>query len=287
MLLGVFSLFAFVPLPSHFRANGVVRSDPYARVYAGSPGRVSELLIPSGNVVSEGEPLLSLSNFELHRQIDLARLELAAALAQQHEALEVDPAHHLGLKGYIEAARARLKKLEAEREELVVRAPASGRWIAPELITMRGVTIRRGMELGVVQGEGEHYLAAEVGQSDVSRLFGERMPELEVKVRGQEKFTMAVSRLQAIPAEQLAETEGRSASAARSGLRERVAGVDPGLSAPSTEPIFEVRAFLAPQKQGYLVHGQQGVARFELPWEPLLFRWTRSLRQLFQRNYRV
>lgn len=63
--------------------------------------------------------------------------------------------------------------------------------------------------------------------------------------------------------------------------------MDAKRSALSTEPFFEVRAFLIPQAGAVLVHGQQGVARIDLPWEPLLSQWVRSLRQLFQRNYRV
>jgi putative peptide zinc metalloprotease protein len=283
----ILALCAFVPLPSYFRANGVIRSDPYAGVFAGSPGVVIEVIAVSGELVTEGTPLVRLSNFELLREIDIARADLEGALVRERDALARDQAQRLSLAGYIEAAKARLRKLEDQREELVVTAPASGRWIAPDLITMRGSTIGRGRQLGVVQGEGDHYLAAEVGQSDVSRLFGESVPGLEVKVRGQEKYTMAVASLRAIPAEQHAESERASSPAARAGMRERVAGVDPGLSALSSEPIFEVRAFLDPQSEGYLLHGQQAVARFELPWEPLLSRWARSLRQLFQRNYRV
>ena len=31
-----------------------------------------------------------------------------------------------------------------------------------------------------------------------------------------------------------------------------------------------------------LLHGQTGVIRFALPWEPLLSQWTRKVRQMFQ-----
>ena len=53
------------------------------------------------------------------------------------------------------------------------------------------------------------------------------------------------------------------------------------------EPFFEVRATLASDGSGTLRHGRSGVIRFDLPAEPLLPRWIRSLRQLLQRRYQV
>jgi putative peptide zinc metalloprotease protein len=284
LLVGTAAGIAFVPAPSHFRAEGVVRSDSFARVYVEALGDVTEILAPSGTVVTAGQELVRLKNFELEREIELAKLDLAKAVAQQREALELDPVRYLSLEGYLKAAAARVEKLTTQKDSLVVRAPGTGRWIAPEIVRLLGATLPKGIELGVVQGESRHYLAAEVRQADVARLFGGNINGSGVKVRGQEQLTMAVSDLQAIPADRTQHSPQEPAGRQRRG---GLAGMDPSRSTLSSEPIFEVRAFLVPQAQFPLVHGQQGVARLDLPWEPLLSQWVRSLRQLFQRNYRV
>jgi hypothetical protein len=54
-----------------------------------------------------------------------------------------------------------------------------------------------------------------------------------------------------------------------------------------TEPVFEIRATLKPEEGVRLLHGQLAVARMSLPAEPLLSQWTRQLRQLFQKGYKL
>jgi hypothetical protein len=247
-------------------------------------GEMSEILAPSGTVVSKGQALVRLTNFELGRQIEIARLDIEKASAQQREAFERDPVRFLSLEGYLEAARTRLEELSEQKESLVVRATGAGRWIAPELGRLLGATLQRGIELGAVEGTGRLSLAAEVRQADVARLFGGNIYGSGVKVRGQENLTLAVSDLQAIPADR---TPPASSNASGSRTPANGRAGQPGANAMTSEPFFEVRAYLAPQPQCQLVHGQRGVARLDLPWEPLLSQWVRSLRQLFQRNYRV
>ncbi len=284
IIVGIFSVLAFVPLPSHFRASGTVRSDPYSGVFAGTSGVLSEILIPSGSMVEKGEALASMASFELEQEFQFVKLDQVKAQAQRRDALEADPVRYLSLESYMEALEARLDKLAAQKKALIIRAPVDGRWIAPELGAYQGATLQRGVELGMVQGADVHYLAAEVRQADVARLFGGKVEKSGVKIRGQEGFTMAVSDLQAIPSNRSLEADG----ARRPGGADRLDRVEASQKSQlSSEPFFEVRAFLVPKETSYLVHGQEGVARIDLPWEPLLPRWVRSIRQLFQRNYRV
>jgi putative peptide zinc metalloprotease protein len=282
----VLAVLALVPAPNHFRAAGVVRADPFSRVYAGASGRLTEILTPSGTVVEAGQPLALMVNEELDREVELVALDLKKVAAQKREALEADPVRHLSLEGYQDALRIRLEKLKEQKDQLVIRAPTAGRWISPEILTVLGATLQRGLELGVVQGEGRHYMAAVVRQADVARLFGGNVTATEIKVRGQEGITLSVSDLQAIPADHQANRIDRP-GAGPGEIMGGVAGMDSSRGALSSEPFFEVRAYLVPQPGSYLVHGQQGVARLVLPWEPLLSQWMRSIRQLFQRNYRV
>ncbi|TLD71940.1 peptidase M50 [Phragmitibacter flavus] len=282
MVLG--AAISLVPMPSHFRANGVIRSDPFARVYAGSAGDLVEMLVPSGTVVVEGQPLVRMVSFDLDQEIKLLQLDLRRLETLKRDALETDPVRHLSLQEYQQALVVRQQKLADQKASLLVRAPVAGRWISPELGTVVGATLQRGTELGVVQGEEKFYMAAVVRQAEVARLFGGNIQKTGVKVRGQEAKTLAVSDLQAIPADHPGENGRQNSNQPQA---QGVAGMDAGRQAMSSEPFFEVRAFLVPDSTCMLVHGQQGIARLDLPWEPLLSQWLRSLRQLFQRNYRV
>ena len=296
----IFVILAFVPVPSHFRANGVVRSEVYARIYTGTSGELVEVVAPSGDMVVAGTPLLRLQSFELEQEIRLAQMDLKVAEADNRAALEADPVRFMTMASYLEALQSRLARLEADRMELLVRAPCDGRWLAPGLGASIGSVMRKGQELGTVQGEDSHYFSAVVRQRDVGRLFSGNIEATEVKVMGQEQRTLTVSDIQAIPAEQ-----GVLPSAAlgvRSGGTTGVQATEDNISRRSStglgladsargtqtmEPFFEVRAILQPSSGDILLHGQGGVARLELPWEPLLAQWSRSIRQLFQRNYRL
>jgi hypothetical protein len=54
-----------------------------------------------------------------------------------------------------------------------------------------------------------------------------------------------------------------------------------------TEPIFEIRAQLKPDTHVKLLHGQRAVVRMTLESTPLAAQWWRSLRQTFQRTYKL
>ena len=280
---GLIALLSLVPFPNYFRADGVVRSQSYARVYAGTPGKLAEILTPSGTIVEQGQPLARFVSFELDQEIAIAELDLKRTIIQLRDALETDSALHLSLKTYVETLRAQLKKLQQDKARLTVKSPVSGRWISPELVTSLNTTINRGQQLGVVQGEGDHYISAVIRQVDVSRIFRGKLEQQTVKIRGQEFATLSVSKIRAIPAD-YKDDSSRSRGQPRSN---RLAGLDPASDTLSKEPFFELRAFLVSSPGVFLVHGQQGVARFELPWEPLMSQWHRRIRQLFQRNYRV
>lgn len=301
IILGSLGFMAFIPMPSHFRADGVVRSNPFAHVYSGTSGALVEILTPSGTMVEEGTPLVKLQSFELEQETKLVGLDWNIAEAHSRAALELDPVRFLTMQGYFKALRSRLDRLQEEKVSLIVRASCKGRWVAPEINTLVGTTVARGVELGVIQGEENHYFSAVVRQGDVARLFSGNVKETEVKVLGQEQKTLAVAELQAIPAER-----GQLPSAALGVMGGGTSSVDSkddnidrrgasglglsesgGKGTKTTEPFFEVRATLEPSKEAFLVHGQRGVARINLPWEPLLTQWARSVRQLFQRNYRI
>jgi hypothetical protein len=66
-----------------------------------------------------------------------------------------------------------------------------------------------------------------------------------------------------------------------------VASDDNGQGNKSAEPFFEVVGRLDPNRDVALLDGRSGRISFQLPAEPLLPRWVRSLWQLLQKRYEI
>ncbi|MGN7614439.1 peptidase M50, partial [Magnetococcales bacterium HHB-1] len=69
LFLSLTSLIFWVPFAERFRAPGVVQAKDHLQVVNDSPGYVTEIFIPSGQIVEQGTPLLKLSNRELELDI--------------------------------------------------------------------------------------------------------------------------------------------------------------------------------------------------------------------------
>ncbi|MCX8495115.1 MAG: hypothetical protein ORN51_02915 [Akkermansiaceae bacterium] len=293
-----------LPVPNHFRAEGVVRAEPFARVYAGTEGHLVRLLAPSGTVVKRGTALLELANEELtHESVSLAA-EQRRAEVQARQALEEDPVRYASLQPYFHALSVRRDKLDRDLKSLLVLAPCDGLWLAPDAGLYRGGMLRRGLELGVVQGEKEFYISAVVKQDDASRLFTKhQVSETEVKVRGQEGISLGINDFKALPAEREslpsaalgllgggnAAVETKGSNDGRSLAGRGLVDAEQAKGTKATEPVFEIRARLAVDANSRirLAHGQRVVTRMTLPAEPLMWQWVRTIRQLFQRTYQL
>ena len=279
----VLAFLAFVPMPNHFRADGIVSASPYVQVFAGSGGRLAELTVPSGRMVEKDDVLLRLENPDLSNERKLVAAQLESARVRLREARVDDPARFLSVEKLVTALADRLHALDEEISRLIVRAPAAGRWLAPELGETRGQILLKGQMLGAVQGLGQHRFIAVVRQGDVARVFSGKVRENEVKILGQEGRVVSLAKVDALPAER-----ERLPSAALGMMGGGGIGVDAkGGGTDATEPVFELRGDFPSDAPVVLNHGQRGVIRFSLPWEPYLSQWERALRQLFQRRYRI
>ena len=299
---GILAFLCLVPLPNHFRADGVVRAEPFSRVYSGADGVIQKVLVTSGSMVEAGTPLLQMDNPELPHYVEMLDGEQRHADVQARLALEEDPVQYGAMPPYFKALAVRREKLKADAASLTVRAPCAGRWLAPDLGLYVGAVVPRGLELGVVQGEGSFSVSAVVKQDDVSRLFTtQQVKETEVRVRGQEGLVVPVTQFTALPAERESlpsaalgilgggteNVEARRPNEARTLPGKGLVEAEKGKGTHATEPVFEIRAVLGAHPQVNLTHGERAVARMTLPSEPLMSQWMRQVRQLFQRNYQL
>ncbi|MBL9140131.1 MAG: hypothetical protein JNK85_29950 [Verrucomicrobiales bacterium] len=284
-LAGIVVLFLqFVPFPYHFRAPGIVWSRQWTEVHSETAGRALRLLSPPGSTVTLGQPLLELTSPELELEWQAARarrdeVETRIRQALQEAVPNLEPLHR-----FLESANKSLAMLEDQRSNLVVRATQAGIWVNPHATELPGRWIARGANLGaIIDPSGFQFLAV-VGPEDVDRLFGRELGPAEMRLLGQAGRVLNVTGSRVIPAERrdlpsaalgwLAGGPVRTASDDSQGTR-------------AAEPFFEVRGNVENADDATLLHGRAGRVRFDLPSQPLLPRWMRSLRQLLQRRYQL
>ncbi len=286
VLMGVLGL---VPLPDRVRVTGVVQAQASQQVHTGTEGFLVELLARPGSTVEAGQPLARLSNPSLDFEIRSVEMQLSALVAQEIRAVATAVADLAAISKQKTAVEESLHDLHQRRDALILRAPLSGTWAAPQLIDAQGQWFARGSALGTVAQLGEWKFIAVLPQV-ASHVFKEEIQQAEVRLVGQEQHNLFTEPARVMPFEQ-----GALPSAAlgmAGGGMIAVSPSDPqGLVA--AEPFFRIEAAFGQGFQGMadravrLSHGQIGTMRLTLSSRPLLAQWTRDVRQFLQRRFRV
>lgn len=286
----VLGFFAFVPMPDHFRAPGLVRAADSSDVNAPVTGWVKQVATPSGNVVPSGQSLLVLESPELDLQIAASRAELAQVAARERQVLAEFAAGIEPMRLRREASEAAVERLEADRAALDVRAPASGRWVAMRSEDWNGLYVSRGTRMGEIIGPGPNWeFFAVVSQDDASALFGAAKEGAEVRFRGSAGRSAEVISWAVVPGRQ-EQLPGPALGWTAAGPVRTRDDDQRGLTAD--QPFFLVVGRLnssgVEAGEGPLFwQGRLGVMRFSRPWTPLFVQWARDFRQLLQNRYRI
>lgn len=283
LLLGLGGL-NWLPVPSHFRAPGVVQSREWTQIVNETAGQVVEVVAASKSPVKSGQPLLRLHNSELEFEIRRAlasqrEIESRIHLAVARRASDIKP-----LRGLLETATNRLAKLLADQESLVVRARHDGLWVAPELPDTVGRWMPRGTPVGLLVNPVSFQFIATVRQEEAAALFNRRLTGAEIRLNGQAGKVIHSPRWLVVPGGQ--GVLPSPVLGARAGGEMAVAADDPR-GVKTAEPFFEIRAELPSSVALNLLNGRSGTVRFNQDWEPLLPRWIRGLRQLLQKRYQL
>jgi len=277
-------LFDVIPFPHHFRAPGVLESRQWTEVLNRVPGQVEAVLAPAGSTLAKGQPLLRLRNQELDFEIAAARASIEEVEARLREAMQNQTPNLKPLHSRLESLNKRLERLLRDKGELVITARQNGTWVAPQVKDMIGRWLPRGTTCGLILDPSGFEFVATVPQEDVDRLFANKFPAAEVRLKGQAHLALKAGQLHIIPAEQRNLPSPALGWAAGGDVP--IAQNDPqGLQA--AEPFFEVRAPITLAQEAAILHGRGGKIRFDLESEPLLPRGIRRLRQLLQKRYQL
>jgi putative peptide zinc metalloprotease protein len=122
----------FVPLPLHDETTFLIEPTDVAKVYATTPGRVSEIFVAPGSRVKKGDLLVRLTNDEKEQK--RRSLEMERNLQEKDVGLDhvlEDQAQEKISREILAGIKKQLADRERELSQLEVRSPCDGVIIAP------------------------------------------------------------------------------------------------------------------------------------------------------------
>lgn len=272
-----------IPFPDLFLIEGVIESEIFTRVHAGSEGVLSSIL-PSETKVEGGNTVLAVlknPDLESERQVLLGKEKEIFAKIRQAES--GDPAEVEAARQQLAALRKEMTRVERLRERLQVRGETDGVWVAPRLANKLGKYVKLGDSLGDIVHLDRLVVRSVPGQNSGVHLIAEAKPKVELRVKGRPDLETTATILAVMPS-------GRKelpspALGFPAGGETAVDTQDPrGVTAD--EHVFEIRLGMK-SPSWRVLPGQVVVMRFAAADKPLLVQAWRALSQLLQRRFHV
>jgi putative peptide zinc metalloprotease protein len=189
-------VFLGVPMPDTRHVPAIIEYSPKIVVRAGTDGFVDRIHIKAGQIVATGDMLVELRNPKL--QTELTRLDLeiqqanlkASALRSRREMA----AYQAEMKGIEDLQQRRREKL-AQVEQLVVRAPGSGKVVSRCLDWHLGTYFHEGDEIIRIGDEQKKEVVASVSQSELDSFSQFIGCHVRIQVSGRDPFSATLSRV--------------------------------------------------------------------------------------------
>ena len=263
------------PVALTTNAEGVVWVSEQARLYAGTDGFVSELLVKPGEKINAGTPVLRMRASALATRIEVLqarRRELEIRAASERLSNRVASAI---TSDEIATVGSELAQLHEQAATLLVTSEAEGVFVLPQAQRILGRYFRQGELLGYVISPDGMIIRTVVPQADIG-LVRQHVDRVEVRLAERLGETVESSVLRETPAGSTA-LPSRALGAAGGGAIAVLSADDGGLTA--AEKVFQVDLEL-PAALHITGVGQRAYVRFEHGAEPLADQWIRSGRQL-------
>jgi putative peptide zinc metalloprotease protein len=277
--LGFVSL---VPVPLSTLAEGVIWLPENVFVRAATEGFVDRLMVTEGAVVKRGDPLVQCFDPLLPARISALESRLRELRARYDAEVLTKRVQAEITKEEMAHVKAELQRSRERDAELLIHSAAAGVFHSPMAQDLPGRFVKRGELLGYVLDRSTLTVRAVVSQSDVDFV---RQRSVGVKIRLQERLP-----------ETLRAVVKRELPAATEELPSRTLGQQGGGQVPvAPQDQMGVKAFQklflfdleVPDESCFYNVGGRAYVRFDHGWEPLMWRWYRSIRELFMRRFNV
>jgi putative peptide zinc metalloprotease protein len=286
-------LLALIPLPLRLVEPGVVWLPEEANIRPHVSGEVKELHVAPGQHVDAGQPIFTLDDAEVRARLSKSDGELAEMDAERTRLAASDIVGAGKEQDRIVAARASRKEAMADSDSLVVRSPAAGIVIFKDYGDLPGRYVAKGQAPAVVWNGDKVVIRTMVKPDDIdlvrnrSRGIGIRTDYDQGTVLPGHVLRIVPTATDRLPSAVLS-VDGGGPFAVTADPRDEQHQPDESLDLVSQNglhvagSLFEVDVQCdAPMPAGFL----NGLAhvRFELGWEPVIFRLVRGLRVVFLR----
>jgi len=278
LALVVFAL----PLPLWTLAQGVTWAPADATVFAGADGFVSKVVAAPGAAVRRGATLLVTEDSQLALRIRVLEAQLRLLQLRAHAEMQSDRVRWEVTREELASTAAELALARERSQELTMLAPADGVFLLPSAEDLPDRFVKKGQQVGFVVRPDTITVRALVPQEDADLVLT-HTKRAEVKRAG--------ARSETIPAElkrQVPQASNRLPNPALANSGGGTVALDPRESSQGPTALqgwFEIELEL-PATRTYAV-GERVYVRFEHGWEPLAWRWYRSVRQLFMKRFTV
>ena len=282
MLGSIAALIFLAPLQHSTMAEGVVWVPEKAKVYAGTDGFLSRLLVAPLSMVEEGTPLA-----EMVDAIHLARVEVIKAQLKELQVSYIAAKVNDRVQAAITAERIkhteeRLAHARESVDNLIIRSPTSGVLLLRAAADLDGRFIRQGELFGYVVDFDNLRVRVVVTQDDIDLV---RAKTIRVDVRLAENINVVIP---AVVAREVPAALDKLPSVALGTQGGGLIAIDPssGSGDIALRKVFQFELELAPGATALQVGGRVFV-RFDHGKEPLAWQAYRALRQLFLSKFDV
>lgn len=167
VVLGLTMAVGWLPLPVSLLTEGVTRLPEQSYLRAASAGQVLQVLVPDGQWVKKGEPLVRMREpaLDAQRAIHLARID--GDIAERDANWITDVVKVRNAEAALKRDRAALDEVDEQIAKLTVRAPDNGRFVLPDAQDVVEREVAQGALLGYVLPQGQLQVRAVVSERDV------------------------------------------------------------------------------------------------------------------------
>ncbi len=278
-LIALLLLVAIVPFPYSSHFEGVLLPPDDAIVRMATDGIVISLPGEPNRLVNKGDILVECEDVQLAYNIELLQSQTREYQQKEKATFATDPFEarivHERLKELMEGLKEKL----AKRAQLTVRSPTEGTLIIPEFASLPGRFLRQGDLLAYVSQE-DNKVRVIVSQADID-IITENTVRIEL-VFAPDLGTSYAGRL-------LTENPQATLFLPSKVLSTEGGGnilIDPDDSSgrQMLEEMFQLDIVIDAAIERPFI-GSRVYIRFYHASEPLLFRWQRSIRQLFLTHF--
>ncbi|MBF0322416.1 MAG: hypothetical protein HQL62_05655 [Magnetococcales bacterium] len=279
-----FILLGWLPWSHTLRASGVVEAERHLAVIVDTPGRLVDVLAPSGRRVAAGAPLFRLENPSLTWDVAMARAQREELEAMQRRAGSGRTADLAPLAKQLASVTANIASLESMIDALTVRARQEGVWVTDTNVMHFGRWIGRGEGSGWIVDTSSFRFTAVAVQEESSALFSEPVEKVEIRLKGQGENILVGGRVRVVP---FHHQQLPSAALGWMGGGKIEVAADDRSGLTAVEPFFLIQVALPPNGATALVHGRTGEVRLSLPKKSLLVQWVQEWRAFLQSRYQI